>query len=137
MAFVLDCSMTMAWVFSDEADEFTEALRESLLKENAVAPVLWPIEVGNVLLVAMRRGRIAREDWVRIRDDLSALPIDIDPDSYERVLDTVLPIADEYGLSVYDAMYLELALRRGLPLATLDRKLVEAANTAGIETLCS
>jgi predicted nucleic acid-binding protein len=137
MAFVLDCSMTMAWVFSDEANEFTEALRESLLKENAVAPVLWPIEVGNVLLVAMRRGRIAREDWVRIRDDLSALPIDIDPDSYERVLDTVLPIADEYGLSVYDAMYLELALRRGLPLATLDRKLVEAANTAGIETLCS
>jgi predicted nucleic acid-binding protein len=137
MAFVLDCSMTMAWVFSDEANEFTEALCETLLKENAVAPVLWPIEVGNVLLVAMRRGRIAREDWVRIRDDLSALPIDIDPDSYERVLDTVLPIADEYGLSVYDAMYLELALRRGLPLATLDRKLVEAANTAGIETLCS
>jgi len=137
MAFVLDCSMTMAWVFSDEANEFTEALRESLLKENAVAPVLWPIEVGNVLLVAMRRGRIAREDWVRIRDDLGALPIDIDPDSYERVLDTVLPIADEYGLSVYDAMYLELALRRGLPLATLDRKLIEAANTAGIETLCS
>ena len=137
MAFVLDCSMTMAWVFSDEANEFTEALRESLLKENAVAPVLWPIEVGNVLLVAMRRGRIAREDWVRIRDDFSALPIDIDPGSYERVLDTVLPIADEYGLSVYDAMYLELALRRGLPLATLDRKLIEAANTAGIETLCS
>jgi len=137
MAFVLDCSMTMAWVFSDEANEFTEALRESLLKENAVAPVLWPIEVGNVLLVAMRRGRIAREDWVRIRDDLGALPIDIDPDSYERVLDTVLPIADEFGLSVYDAMYLELALRRGLPLATLDRKLIEAANTAGIETLCS
>jgi predicted nucleic acid-binding protein len=141
MAFVLDCSMTMAWVFSDEANEFTEALRESLLKENAVAPALWPIEVGNVLLVAMRRGRIVREDWVRIREDLSALPIDIDPDSYERVLDTVLdtvlPIADEHGLSVYDAMYLELALRRGLPLATLDRKLVEAANTAGIETLCS
>jgi predicted nucleic acid-binding protein len=137
MAFVLDCSMTIAWVFSDEANEFTEALRESLLKENAVVPVLWPIEVGNVLLVAMRRGRIAREDWIRIRDDLGALPIDIDPDSYERVLDTVLPVADQHGLSVYDAMYLELALRRGLPLATLDRKLIEAANTAGIEALCS
>ncbi len=137
MAFVLDCSMTIAWVFSDEANEFTEALRESHLKENAVVPVLWPIEVGNVLLVAMRRGRIAREDWIRIRDDLGALPIDIDPDSYERVLDTVLPVADQHGLSVYDAMYLELALRRGLPLATLDRKLIEAANTAGIEALCS
>ncbi len=136
MAFVLDCSMTMAWVFSDKTNEFTDALRDSLLKENAVAPVLWPIEVGNVLLVAMRRGRITTEDWIRIRDDLDALPIDIDPDSYERVLDTVLPLADEHALSVYDAMYLELALRRGLPLATLDRKLIEAANAAGIEALC-
>lgn len=136
MAFVLDCSMTMAWVFSDEADEFTDALRESLLKENAVAPVLWPIEVGNVLLVAMRRGRITREDWVRIRDDLDALPIDIDPDSYGRVLEIVLPVADVHGLSVYDAMYLELALRRGLPLATLDRKLIEAAKSAEIEVIC-
>lgn len=137
MAFVLDCSMTMAWVFSDEANEFTETLRESLLKENAVVPVLWPIEVGNVLLVAMRRGRITRDDWIQIRDNLNALPIDIDPVSYERVLGTVLSVADERGLSVYDAMYLELALRRGLPLATLDQRLIEAANAAGVETLCA
>ena len=136
MAFVLDCSMTMAWVFSDEANEFTESLRESLLNENAVVPVLWLIEVGNVLLVAMRRGRITREDWIRIREDLNALPIDIEPDSHERVLDTVLPVADEHGLSFYDAMYLELALRRGLPLATLDQRLIEAANAAGVEALC-
>lgn len=137
MAFVLDCSMTMAWVFSDEANEFTETLRESLLKENAVVPVLWPIEVGNVLLDAMRRGRITRDDWIQIRDNLNALPIDIDPVSYERVLGTVLSVADERGLSVYDAMYLELALRRGLPLATLDQRLIEAANAAGVETLCA
>jgi len=137
MAFVLDCSVTMAWVFPDEANESTNALRESLVKDNAVVPVLWPIEVGNVLLVATRRGRITEDDWPRIRDDLEALPIDIDLDSCDRVLDTVLPIANEHGLSVYDAMYLELALRFGLPLATLDQKLVAAGKKVGVEVLGS
>ncbi len=56
MAFVLDCSMTMAWVFSDEATVATDALRESLMNDSAAVPVLWAIEVGNVLLVATRRG---------------------------------------------------------------------------------
>jgi len=135
MAFVLDCSVTMAWVFSDEANESTDALRESLIKDSAVVPVLWPIEVGNVLLVATRRKRISADDWPRIRDDLEALPIDIDPESCDRVLDTVLPLANEYELSVYDAMYLELALRRGLPLATLDQKLIAAGKAAGVEVL--
>ena len=93
MAFVLDCSVTMAWVFSDEANESTDALRESLIKDSAVVPVLWPIEVGNVLLVATRRGRITEDDWPRIRDDLEILPIDVDPESFGRVLETVLPIA--------------------------------------------
>ncbi len=123
MPFVLDCSMTMAWVFPDEANPSTDALRESLLKDNAVVPVLWSIEVGNVLLVATRRGRIKADDWHRIRDALEALPINVDPDSGNRVLHTVLPVASEYKLSVYDAMYLELALRLGQPLATLDKKL--------------
>ena len=136
MAFVLDCSVTMAWVFPDEANESTNALRESLLKDSAVVPALWPIEVGNVLLVATRRGRITENDWPRIRDALGALPIDVDPESYERVLDTVLPIANEHDLSVYDAMYLELALRLGLPLATLDQKLIAAGKNAGVEVLC-
>ncbi len=135
MAFVLDCSVTMAWVFPDEANESTDALRESLVKDSAVVPALWPIEVGNVLLVATRRGRITEDDWPRIRDDLDALPIDIDLESYDRVLDTVLPIANEHGLSVYDAMYLELALRFGLPLATLDQKLINAGKASGVEVL--
>jgi len=135
MAFVLDCSMTMAWVFPDEASESTDALRESLIKDSAIVPVLWPIEVGNVLLVATRRGRITADDWPRIRDDLEALPIDVDPESCDRVLDTVLPIANEHELSVYDAMYLELALRLGMPLATLDQKLTAAGKGAGVEVL--
>jgi len=135
MGFVLDCSVAMAWVFPDEANESTDALRESLLKDSAVVPALWPIEVGNVLLVATRRGRITEGDWPLIRSDLEALPIEIDPDSCNRVLSTVLPLAREHNLSVYDAMYLELALRRRLPLATLDRKLAACAVKAGVEVV--
>ncbi len=137
MAFVLDCSVAMAWVFPDEANESTNALRESLLKDSAVVPALWPIEVGNVLLVATRRGRITEADWPHIRDSLEALPIDVDAESCNRVLETVLPVASEHDLSVYDAMYLELALRLAVPLATLDKKLVAAAKVAGVEILCS
>ena len=135
MTFVLDCSVTMAWVFPDEANEATDALRESLVTNSAVVPALWPIEVGNVLLIATRRGRITENDWVSIRNDLKALPIDIDPESCDRVLHTVLPIAYEHSLSVYDAMYLELSLRLGVPLATLDEELITAAKTAGVEVL--
>jgi predicted nucleic acid-binding protein len=135
MAFVLDCSVTMAWVFSDEADEATDALRESLISDSAFVPALWPIEVGNVLLVATRRGRLSQDDWVRIRRALAALPIDVDPASTDRVLETVLPLAGEHGISVYDAMYLELSLRVGLPLATLDRKLAAACDAAAVEVL--
>lgn len=127
--------MTMAWIFPDEANAATDALRESLLKDNAVVPVIWSIEVGNVLLVAARRGRIAANDWPRICDALEALPIDVDPESASRVLHTVLPIANEHKLSVYDAMYFELALRLGQPLATLDKQLITAATAAGIKIL--
>lgn len=135
MAFVLDCSMTMAWVFSDEATVATDALRESLMNDSAAVPVLWAIEVGNVLLVATRRGRIIENDWARIGRDLAALPIDVDSLSLERVLEAALPLASKRGISVYDAMYLELTLRRALPLATLDRKLATACDAAGVETL--
>lgn len=133
MPFVPDCSVTMAWVFPDEAGEFTDALRESLLVHRAVVPVLWLIEVANVLLVATRRGRITSGDWPQIADGLAALPIEIDPESCDRVLETVLPTAFEHKLSVYDAMYLELALRLGLPMATLDQKLIAAGEAAGVE----
>ena len=135
MAFVLDCSVAMAWVFPDEANESTDALRESLLKDTAIVPALWSVEVANVLLVATRRGRISAADWPHIRDILEALPIDVDAQSCTRVLDTVLPVANEHNLSVYDAMYLELALRIGIPLATLDKKLAAAADVAGVKIL--
>ena len=127
----------MAWVFPDEANPATHTLRESLIKDNAVVPVLWPIEVANLLLVATRRGRMTEEEWPRIRNDLHVLPIKIDLESHDQVLERVLPIAAQYELSVYDAMYLELALRFGLPLVTLDRRLNSSGKEAGLVLLCA
>ena len=133
MAFVLDCSVTMAWVFPDEATEATERLRDSLVDDRAFAPSLWPVEVGNVLLIATRRGRVHIDEWPEIHRDLEALPIEIDPVTTSRAWGVSLELAQTYQLSAYDAMYLELAMRMRLPLATLDRALRNAAHAAGIE----
>lgn len=134
MAFVLDCSVTMAWVFPDEASEATARLRDSLVDDRAFVPSLWPVEVGSVLLAATRRRRIRAGEWSDICTCLDALPIEIEPVSTARVWGTVLALADQYRLSIYDATYLELARRLRLPLATLDRALAAAGRAAGVET---
>lgn len=133
MAFVLDCSVTMAWVFPDEATDATDRLRGSLVEGRAFVPSLWPVEVGNALLTATRRGRIRVDEWTEIRADLEALPIEIEPVTTSRVWGVSLELAQAHQLSVYDAMYLELALRLQLPLATLDRALRNVAQAVGIE----
>ena len=132
MTFVLDCSVTMAWVFPDEATAETARLRDALRDGRAFVPALWPIEVANVLLAATRRGRIAEADWPRIWRNLEALPITIEPASVPRIRGRVLDVASANGLSVYDATYLELAVRMRLPLATLDRALADVARAAGL-----
>ncbi len=133
MPFVLDCSVAMAWVFPDEATEATARLRDSLIDDRAFVPSLWPVEVGSVLLVATKRGRIRADEWPAVCASLEALPIDIDPVSASRVWGPALDLASEHGLSIYDAMYLELALRMRLPLATLDQALAAAAQAAGMD----
>ena len=125
----------MAWLFPDGANESTDTLRDALVTEQAVVPALWHIELGNALLTATRHGRLSKDERHRIREDSAALPIDIDTDSCARVLDTLLPLASDHELSVYDVIYLELALRLSLPLATLDRKLGTAAGGTGVEVL--
>jgi len=135
MPFVLDCSTTMTWVFADEQSETTDAIRDSLLHDHALAPALWPIEVANVLLAATRRGRLDRKDWIQVTSQLISLPINIDTASVETIFQQALPLAEEHTLSVYDAMYLELALRTGLPLATNDKALAHAARSNAINVL--
>ncbi len=131
--FVLDCSVTMAWVFPDEATEATGRLRDALTDGRAFVPALWPIEVANVLLVATRRGRITETDWSRIQRNIEALSIRMDPVSTSRIWGAALKVAHAHRLSVYDAMYLELAIRMQLPLATLDRALANAGRAVGLE----
>lgn len=132
MPFVLDASIALAWIFPDEANERTNALRERLSEELAVVPTLWSIEVANALLMATRRRRITTIEWPKLCDALAALPIEVDLRTHEQALATALPLAYEHRLSAYDAVYLELAKRMKLPLATLDRDLRRAARESRV-----
>ena len=129
---VIDCSLTMAWYFKDEATPYTNAVRASLATERAVVPSLWPLEVANVLLMAERRKRsnpTRAAKWLRY---LSALPIAVDGETASRAFQPILGLARSHGLTAYDAAYLDLAHRRGIPLASLDGDLKKAARAIGV-----
>ena len=132
MAFVLDSSVALAWLLPDEANEPTDALADRLEQENAHVPSIWSLEVGNALMTALRRKRISNGDFGRCISALSALPIEVDAAAG---LAGVLLIAQRFGLTSYDAAYLELAQRRGLPLATLDEKLRKACKALKVSVL--
>ena len=130
---VPDASATLTWCFEDEATPWTDALLAKLRAgDEAIVPAHWPAEVANALLIAVRRGRISREKANRFFLDLRALPIRIDSESGETVFDQVFKLAEQYRLTIYDAGYLELAIREGLPLATLDNDLRKAARASGV-----
>jgi len=132
---VLDASVALSWCFADEASPATDALLDSTRDHGALVPGLWFLELGNVLLQAERRGRISAAD-VAIRLDLiSALPIYVDQNSAGRAWTDILDFARAQNLTVYDATYLELSHRRGLPLATRDRDLARAARDVNVIVL--
>jgi predicted nucleic acid-binding protein len=123
----------MAWYFRDEADPYARAVRKALARVTAVVPVLWPIEVVNILVLGERRGRSTAAGATRWLDYLRRLPIRIDTETPARAWTELLHVARSCELSAYDAAYLELALRLGLPLASLDEPLNRAAASAGVE----
>lgn len=130
--FVLDCSATLPWVFGSEATKATDALLDRLARgSKAWVPALWHLELANVLLGAKRRGRIDQAGIEQFLGALALYDIAVDPDTMTNAWAKSLSLAESYGLSVYDAAYLELALRRGLPLATLDTALAAAMKQAG------
>ncbi|HBA87914.1 MAG TPA: VapC toxin family PIN domain ribonuclease [Geobacter sp.] len=131
--FVLDTSVAVSWFFEDETGEYTATVLESLTDWEAVVPSLLPLEVANVLLVAERRKRCSEAEAVRFIELLESLPITTDDDTARRALNRTYQLAREYGLTSYDATYLELAMRLGVPLATMDRQLADAAIKAGVE----
>jgi predicted nucleic acid-binding protein len=131
--FVLDNSITMVWGFEDEADPYATAVLDLMPTLRAYVPALWPHEVANVLLVGERRKRIKPADAAQFLAVLGAFPIVIDDETTSRAWGDTLAVARSQGLSVYDAAYLELAMRRGLPLATLDARLRAAAEAVGVD----
>jgi predicted nucleic acid-binding protein len=129
---VLDCSVALAWCFPDEQAPYPQSVLDSLAATAAAVPSLWFLEVANALLVGERRGRCTAADVATWLGFLGALPIHADPETTARAWSDTLRLARTYNLSAYDASYLELAVRHGLPLAALDGKLKNAATAAGV-----
>lgn len=133
--FVLDNSIVMAWCFEDESNETADDILESFEQSKAIVPAIWPLEVGNVLLVAERRGRLSEADSVRFLSMLSSLPIHSEPETTQRALSHILFLARARQLSTYAASYLDLAMREGVPIATLDNNLRSAAKECQVEVV--
>ena len=134
-AVVIDSSIALTWCFEDEASPETDLLFERVRDDGAVVPGLWHLELSNVLLQAEKRGRVSMGD-VALRLDLIAdLPITVDQEMTSRAWREILTIARAEGLTTYDATYLELAVRLGLPLLTKDKELAEAAKRLGVVVL--
>ncbi|GJL69828.1 MAG: twitching motility protein PilT [Nitrospirales bacterium] len=137
MPFVLDSSVALAWVLPDEANPQLDDVCDRMADDIALVPPVWPLEIGNVLLIAVKRGRLTARDVSLLITELCALPVEIDATSTERALEETVSLARKYEITTYDASYLELAKRRGMPLATLDTKLRQACRLAKITVLPS
>jgi predicted nucleic acid-binding protein len=129
---VLDSSIVGCWCFPDERSSIPDLAFAQLGLDEAIVPVLWWFEVRNVLVLNERRGRINQTGSAAFLADLEKLPISLDRQSDG---ETVLALARAHRLTVYDAAYLELALRADAPLATLDQQLVRAARIARVPLL--
>jgi predicted nucleic acid-binding protein len=124
--------VTLAWIVSDEQVQAALDTRDRVLSVGAVVPVIWRLEVANGLAMVKRRGRMTEEATARALVDLSLMPIEPDPGTWSHAWSDTLALAEAHRLTVYDAAYLELALRAGRPLATLDRELRDAAAARGV-----
>jgi predicted nucleic acid-binding protein len=136
-SFVLDASVAVAWCFDDESTPAAWALLDRLGVAPGHVPALWALEIGNILLGAERRRRITQARTVEFLGILGELDIRVDPDFPGRAFRDILPLARERRLTTYDASYLELAMRLGLPLATKDAALARAATALRIKTLAA
>ena len=131
-AFVVDCSVAMTWLFHDEATPKTSQLLAQLATETALVPAWWFIEVTNVIALAEKKKRITVAQSNAFIADVGTLGIEVDSDAPARAFAQLLPLCRTHQMTSYDAMYLELAVRRGLPLATLDADLRKAAKACGV-----
>jgi predicted nucleic acid-binding protein len=133
--FVIDASVALAWCFDDEATEATRTLLDRFEDERAEVPSLWHLELANALAMGERKGRITPARASEFIALIDGLPIVIDERTPNFALSSVLELSRRQQLSAYDASYLELAMRRGVPLATKDDDLARAANHMGVTLL--
>ncbi|MGD1085735.1 MAG: type II toxin-antitoxin system VapC family toxin [Verrucomicrobiota bacterium] len=135
MAYVIDPSVALAWLLPDESNARANTIRQAV--EDGVEawiPTHWWLEIGNGLLMAERRGRIAAEQVAQALTLVDALPFKEDEHTAEQVAVRTFPLARKHGLTLYDAAYLELAQRRGATLATFDGQLIKAAKMEQVPT---
>ncbi|MBM3533366.1 MAG: type II toxin-antitoxin system VapC family toxin [Alphaproteobacteria bacterium] len=130
-ALVLDASAVMAGFLPDERGIADTDLLRDVATGAAIVPAHWPLEIAQALLAAQRRKRISVESRTAILRDLTLLPVAIDPETPDHAWRQTLDLAETQALSLYDVAYLELAIRKGLPLATRDRILAAAAARCG------
>jgi len=135
MPFVLDASLALAWHFEDEISEYADRVLDRLGEDPAVVPSLWALEIANALVVAERRGRLSPAGVARAAELFLEVPISIHEVAPQSALGPVLDLARTHGMTTYDAAYLELAMREGLPLATEDEALRAAAERVGVPLL--
>lgn len=134
MTFVLDASVTMAWFLNEPGPPLGDLI-DRLVDDGALVPAFWALEVANVFQSAIRRKRISPDDRDTAFGELRLLPIAVDDTGRDLIWTNVIELSGRHGLSAYDATYLELAVRRGVPLATLDKDLAKAARAEGVTVL--
>jgi predicted nucleic acid-binding protein len=132
---VLDASVALAWCFKNEATAAADTVLERLATETASVPAIWHLEIANVLVMSERRRRITPANSTEFIALLEALVIVVDEETPSRAFGRVLDLAREERLTAYDAAYLELAMRLGLPLASKDGDLCDAAERLGVSVL--
>ena len=130
--FVVDNSVVMSWCFKDETNQYADAVLDKLSETTAIVPSIWPLEVVSVLLVAERRKRLKQADSVRFITLLSKLPIVVEHEWPEKKMTDLLALGRVKNLSSYDAFYLDLAMRKDCPIATLDKRLMDAAKDISV-----
>lgn len=134
-SFVVDASVAMSWCFRDELTAATQKLLKDLSVGVALVPALWHVEIANVIALAERKGRLTAADIDDFIAVLSSVQIGVDHEAHQRAFSDILPLCRKHHLTSYDATYLELAVRRKLPLASLDEPLRKAAKKLGVKLL--
>lgn len=130
---VVDASTALAWCFPDEASDYADRVLVALEGRTILAPAVWGLEIANAMLAGERSRRLRQPEIARFAMLLDNLSLMHDTQPVSACVTNVLPLARQHNLSAYDAAYLELSIRRGAPMATLDARLRKAAQNAGVK----